>query len=327
MAIEQRTKVDPVTFSIITSAYINLVDEMVNTVKRSCMSLAIWVGDFSGGLMNSDGDLVAMGTRDISVHVGAIQPSTKATIEDFREGEDLPRRRLRLQRSLQGRHPPPGHDLHQTRLLGRRAGGLHRHQGPLVGRGRLDPRLHERACRRDLQGGPAGAPDEDHRARRAQARRRKADPLEPKARRGVRRRHAGSDRRDQDWRDAPTPAHREVRHRDGSRLLRGEPGHQRARADRRAPAVPGGHLGGRGLRGLRPQVSRARARQGAREDDPDSQPHPDRLRRQGLRTGHALGYERHEGILVRRPSLGDQVRLPQASAERGLAARDLGRVP
>ncbi len=83
MAIEQRTKVDPVTFSIITSAYINLVDEMVNTVKRSCMSLAIFVGDFSGGMMNADGELVAMGTRDISVHVGAIQPSTQACIEDF----------------------------------------------------------------------------------------------------------------------------------------------------------------------------------------------------------------------------------------------------
>ena len=83
MATRERVKLDAVTFSILSSALVNLVDEMVSTVQRSCLSFSIYVGDFSGGLMDADGNLVAEGTRDVSVHVGALDPSTKATIEDF----------------------------------------------------------------------------------------------------------------------------------------------------------------------------------------------------------------------------------------------------
>ena len=90
MATTERTRLDPVTFSILSSAFVALVDEMVSTVQRSCLSFSIYVGDFSGGLMDADGDLVAEGTRDISVHVGALQPSTKAILEDFPEDEMKP---------------------------------------------------------------------------------------------------------------------------------------------------------------------------------------------------------------------------------------------
>ena len=83
MAIKQTTQIDPVAFSIIASGFVNLVDEIVSSVRRSCMSLALWVGDFSGSIMNADGDLVSQGTRDLSAHVGVLQPCTKAVIEDF----------------------------------------------------------------------------------------------------------------------------------------------------------------------------------------------------------------------------------------------------
>ena len=87
MAFEMRTKssrgVDPVTFSILSSAFVNLVDEMVSALQHSCMSFVIYVGDASGGLLNAQGELIAQGTRDVAVHIGALQPSTQSVLEDF----------------------------------------------------------------------------------------------------------------------------------------------------------------------------------------------------------------------------------------------------
>lgn len=71
------------TFSILSSAFVNLVDEMVSALQHSCLSFVIYVGDVSGGLLNADGALVAQGTRDVAVHVGALQPSTESVLEDF----------------------------------------------------------------------------------------------------------------------------------------------------------------------------------------------------------------------------------------------------
>ncbi len=76
-------EVDPVTFSILSSAFVSLVDEMVGALQDACLSFVIYVGDVSGGLLNARGELVAQGTRDVAVHVGALQPSTEAVIEDF----------------------------------------------------------------------------------------------------------------------------------------------------------------------------------------------------------------------------------------------------
>ena len=78
-----RAAVDPVTFSILSSAFVSLVDEMVGALQDACLSFVIYVGDVSGGLLNAKGELVAQGTRDVAVHVGALQPSTQAVIEDF----------------------------------------------------------------------------------------------------------------------------------------------------------------------------------------------------------------------------------------------------
>lgn len=79
--------VDPVTFSILSSAFVSLVDEMVGALQDACLSFVIYVGDVSGGLLNTRGELVAQGTRDVAVHVGALQPSTQSVIEDFGEEE------------------------------------------------------------------------------------------------------------------------------------------------------------------------------------------------------------------------------------------------
>ena len=75
--------VDHVTFSILSSALVSLVDEMIAALQQSCMSFVIFSGDVTGGLLNARGELVAQGTRDVAVHVGALQPSTQAVIEDF----------------------------------------------------------------------------------------------------------------------------------------------------------------------------------------------------------------------------------------------------
>jgi N-methylhydantoinase B len=74
---------DPVTFSILSSSFVSLVDEMVSRLQQSCMSFVIYVGDVSGGLLDAKGQLIAQGSRDVAVHVGALQPSTQAVIEDF----------------------------------------------------------------------------------------------------------------------------------------------------------------------------------------------------------------------------------------------------
>ena len=76
---------NPVTFSILSSSFTNLVDEMVSRLQQSCMSFVIYCGDVSGGLLDSTGQLIAQGTRDVAVHIGALEPSTKAVLEDFDE--------------------------------------------------------------------------------------------------------------------------------------------------------------------------------------------------------------------------------------------------
>ena len=41
--------VDPVTFSILSSAFVSLVDEMVGALRDACLSFVIYCGDVSGG--------------------------------------------------------------------------------------------------------------------------------------------------------------------------------------------------------------------------------------------------------------------------------------
>jgi len=40
MATEQQTKIDPVTFSILSSSFVALVDEIASSVQRSCLSFS-----------------------------------------------------------------------------------------------------------------------------------------------------------------------------------------------------------------------------------------------------------------------------------------------
>ena len=82
-ATDRPDVLEAVTFSILSSSLVSLVDEMVGALTQSCMSFVIYVGDVTGGMLNADGALVAQGTRDVAVHVGALQPSTEAVLEDF----------------------------------------------------------------------------------------------------------------------------------------------------------------------------------------------------------------------------------------------------
>ena len=58
-------------------------------VLRTCYSFVIYNRDFSSALCDSEGNTIAQGTQDISVHVGTLHLTAKAVIEDF-EGDIHP---------------------------------------------------------------------------------------------------------------------------------------------------------------------------------------------------------------------------------------------
>lgn len=84
-----QSKLDPVTFEVLRNAYVNLVDQMSEQVLRTCYSFVIYNRDFSSALCDANGNTIAQGTQDISVHVGTLHLTAKAVIEDF-EGDIHP---------------------------------------------------------------------------------------------------------------------------------------------------------------------------------------------------------------------------------------------
>ncbi|MBE1554029.1 hydantoinase B/oxoprolinase family protein [Sporosarcina limicola] len=84
-----QSKLDPVTFEVLRNAYVNLVDQMSEQVLRTCYSFVIYNRDFSSALCDAQGNTIAQGTQDISVHVGTLHLTAKAVIEDF-EGDIHP---------------------------------------------------------------------------------------------------------------------------------------------------------------------------------------------------------------------------------------------
>ncbi|MUV05620.1 hydantoinase B/oxoprolinase family protein [Planococcaceae bacterium Storch 2/2-2] len=84
-----QSKLDPVTFEVLRNGFVNLVDQMSEQVLRTCYSFVIYNRDFSAALCDAEGNTVAQGTQDISVHVGTLHLTAKAVIEDF-EGDIHP---------------------------------------------------------------------------------------------------------------------------------------------------------------------------------------------------------------------------------------------
>jgi len=78
---------DSVTFEVLRSAFVNLVDQMTEQILRTCYSFVIYNRDFSCSLNDANGDTVAQGTNDIAVHVGTLHFTAKAVLEYF--GDDL----------------------------------------------------------------------------------------------------------------------------------------------------------------------------------------------------------------------------------------------
>ena len=79
--VEQRTKIDPVTFEVLRNSFMGLVDEMGTMLERVAHSLVVSEGrDFSTAICDADGRLVAEGKEDLPAHVGTLPYTVKAVI-------------------------------------------------------------------------------------------------------------------------------------------------------------------------------------------------------------------------------------------------------
>ncbi len=74
---------DAVTFEVLKNAFTTIVDEMAEQILRTCHSFVIYNRDFSSALCDRDGNTIAQGSQDISVHVGTLHFTAKAIIEAF----------------------------------------------------------------------------------------------------------------------------------------------------------------------------------------------------------------------------------------------------
>ena len=121
---------DPVTFEVLKNAYVNIVDQMAEQIFRTCYSFVIWSRDFSSAICDTEGNTIMQGSGDIAAHVGTLHYTAQAVINKF--GDDIhPRRHLRRERCLPGRHPLQRHAHRAPRLLQRHPSRLRPGQRPL----------------------------------------------------------------------------------------------------------------------------------------------------------------------------------------------------
>ena len=81
--VKKITSLDPVTFEVLRNAFITIVDQMAEQVRRTCYSFVVFNRDFSNGLCDARGDTVAQGNQDLAAHVGTLHYTCKAVIKDF----------------------------------------------------------------------------------------------------------------------------------------------------------------------------------------------------------------------------------------------------
>jgi N-methylhydantoinase B len=81
------TGLDPVIFEVLRNAFVTVVDEMAEQVRRTCYSCVVYNRDFSNALCDAFGNTVAQGNQDLAAHVGTLHYTCKAVIEEF--GEDI----------------------------------------------------------------------------------------------------------------------------------------------------------------------------------------------------------------------------------------------
>ena len=85
--VKPATTLDPVTFEVLRNAFITVVDQMAEQVRRTCYSFVVYNRDFSNSLCDANGDTVAQGNQDLAAHVGTLHYTCKAVIEEF--GDDV----------------------------------------------------------------------------------------------------------------------------------------------------------------------------------------------------------------------------------------------
>jgi len=78
---------DPVTFEVLRNAFVTIVDQMAEQVRRTCYSFVVYNRDFSNALCDAAGDTVAQGNQDLAAHVGTLHYTCKAVIREF--GDDV----------------------------------------------------------------------------------------------------------------------------------------------------------------------------------------------------------------------------------------------
>ena len=81
------SSLDPVTFEVLRNAFVNIVDQMAEQVRRTCYSFVVYNRDFSNALCDAEGNTVAQGNQDLAAHVGTLHYTCKAVIAEF--GEDI----------------------------------------------------------------------------------------------------------------------------------------------------------------------------------------------------------------------------------------------
>jgi len=77
------SSLDPVTFEVLRNAFITIVDQMAEQVRRTCYSFVVFNRDFSNGLCDANGDTIAQGNQDLAAHVGTLHYTCKAVIKEF----------------------------------------------------------------------------------------------------------------------------------------------------------------------------------------------------------------------------------------------------
>ncbi len=77
------TTLDPVTFEVLRNAFITVVDQMAEQVRRTCYSFVVYNRDFSNALCDAEGNTIAQGNQDLAAHVGTLHYTCKAVIEQF----------------------------------------------------------------------------------------------------------------------------------------------------------------------------------------------------------------------------------------------------
>ncbi len=78
---------DPVTFEVLRNAFVTVVDQMAEQVRRTCYSFVVYNRDFSNALCDANGNTVAQGNQDLAAHVGTLHHTCKAVIAEF--GDDV----------------------------------------------------------------------------------------------------------------------------------------------------------------------------------------------------------------------------------------------